>query len=75
MSLRKNIAFYLEDFDTPIGLAIDFVILGLILLSVVIFVAETFPISASLLVWFHAIDTVILVIYYCIIYLMFNLID
>lgn len=63
MSLRKNIAFYLEDFETPIGIAIDFVILGLILLSVVIFVAETFRISASLLAWFHAIDTIILFIF------------
>ena len=63
MSLRKNIAFYIEDFETPIGLAIDFAILGLILLSVVMFVAETFPISTSLLDVFHVVDTVILIVF------------
>ncbi|NET58534.1 MAG: ion transporter [Symploca sp. SIO2E6] len=44
MLLRKKTAFYLQDLETPIGRTINFSIMGLILLSSVIFVADTYPI-------------------------------
>jgi len=45
MSFRKRIAFYLEDIDTPAGKALNLLITGLVLLSVTIFVAQTYPLS------------------------------
>ncbi|NEQ23990.1 MAG: ion transporter, partial [Microcoleus sp. SIO2G3] len=45
MLTLKEIAFYLEDIETPVGRAINLLIMGLILLSSVIFVAETYPLS------------------------------
>lgn len=47
MSLRQKIAYYLEDFETPVGRAVNLFILGLILLSSVIFVAQTYPLPDS----------------------------
>ncbi|MGL5804567.1 MAG: ion transporter [Xenococcaceae cyanobacterium] len=44
MLLRQKIAYYLEDFESPIGLAINLTILGSILLSSAIFVTETYSI-------------------------------
>lgn len=44
MLLRPKIAFYLEDIETPIGRAFNLIITGLVLLSSVIFVLETYPI-------------------------------
>ena len=63
MSFREKIALYLEDFETPIGIAIDLIILGLILLSLVIFVAETYPVNDYFNIWFRDIDIAILVIF------------
>jgi len=48
LSLRQKVAFYLEDTDTTIGLCSNLSILGLILLSSGIFVAQTYPISEQL---------------------------
>ncbi|MBD2016028.1 ion transporter [Microcoleus sp. FACHB-53] len=45
--LRRRIAYYLEDIETPIGRAVNLFILGLILLSSAIFVAQTYPIPDS----------------------------
>ncbi len=39
--------YYLEDIETPIGRAINLFLLGLILLSSAIFVAQTYPIPDS----------------------------
>ncbi len=47
MQLRRKIAYYLEDIETPIGRAINLFLLGLILLSSAIFVAQTYPIPDS----------------------------
>jgi voltage-gated potassium channel len=44
MKLQQKVRFYLEDIDTPIGRAINLAIAGLVLLSTVIFITETYPI-------------------------------
>lgn len=47
MPIRQKIAHYLDDIETPIGRIINLFILGLILLSSVIFVAQTYPLPDS----------------------------
>jgi len=59
MLLRKNIALYLEDVETPAGRAVNLFILGLILLSSAIFVAQTYPLPTSVGTIIDAIDTLI----------------
>ncbi|HEY9812714.1 MAG TPA: ion transporter, partial [Candidatus Sericytochromatia bacterium] len=44
MSIKEKIAFYLEDIETPLGKLINLSITGLVLLSSIIFVIETYPI-------------------------------
>jgi len=61
--MKEKVAFYLEDIETPIGLTINLMILGLILLSLVIFVTETYAISESLAQALHIIDLGILVVF------------
>lgn len=63
MLIRKQIAFYLGDIETPIGRVINLLLMGLILLSSSIFVAETYPISNSVRQSLDAIDAGILVIF------------
>ncbi|MDY7004744.1 MAG: ion transporter [Cyanobacteriota bacterium] len=58
---KKTLAFYLEDIETPIGKAINFILLFLILFSSAIFVAETYPISENIFIKLELIDNVILV--------------
>lgn len=62
-SLRAKTAFYLENTDTIIGLWFNLSILGLILLSSVIFVAQTYPIGKQLKIGLEFTDSVILVIF------------
>ena len=62
-SLREKTAFYLEDIETSLGLAINLIVLGLILLSSGIFVAQTYPLSPQLATSFHTLDLIILVIF------------
>ncbi|MFB8789509.1 MAG: ion transporter, partial [Potamolinea sp.] len=45
--LRRKIGLYLEDIETPAGRVVNLVILILILLSSVIFVAQTYPLDPS----------------------------
>lgn len=61
--LRKTIAFYLEDIETPAGITIDLVITELVLLSTAIFVIETYPISTSLRTVLDALDQGILTVF------------
>ncbi len=63
LSLRRKIAFYLEDTETSLGLCLDLVILELILLSSAIFVAQTYPISQQLQTILGDIDLIILIIF------------
>jgi voltage-gated potassium channel len=62
-SLRRMIAFYLEDVETPIGKAVSLVIIGLVLLSSGIFVAQTYSIPDAARTYLNAIDTGILIIF------------
>ena len=59
----REIAFYLEDIETPVGRAINLLIMGLILLSSIIFVAETYPLSEPVCISLDTIDTLILVVF------------
>ncbi len=63
LSLRKKVAFYSEDTSTSLGLGLDLVILGLILLSSAIFVAQTYPISQELQNELETIDLIILIVF------------
>lgn len=60
---RTKIAFYLDDIETSLGLTINLLILGLIFLSLGIFVAETYPIGDRLKAIFAILDTAILVLF------------
>ncbi|MBW4548234.1 MAG: ion transporter [Symplocastrum torsivum CPER-KK1] len=62
LNLRK-IAFYLEDIETPVGRAINLLIMGFILLSSLIFVAETYPLPEPVRISLDTIDTLILVVF------------
>lgn len=46
---RKNIGFYLDDVTTPVGQLISLTLTGLILLSCILFIAETYLLSAPIL--------------------------
>jgi len=61
--LRKKTAFYLQDIETPTGRVINFFIMGLILLSSAIFVADTYPIPTSVRIVLDRIDYCILIIF------------
>lgn len=63
LPLRKQIGFYLEDIETPIGKAVNWSITGLVLLSSALFVAETYPLSEQVRSLLDAIDTMILWIF------------
>ena len=62
-SLRDRTAFYLENTNTIIGLWFNLGILGLILLSSAVFVAQTYSISQQLQASLKFIDLVILIIF------------
>ena len=62
-TIKAKISYYIDDFDSPIGIIINFVILGLILLSSAIFVVETYPLSDSILSLLKQLDTLILGIF------------
>ncbi|HEY9729579.1 MAG TPA: ion transporter [Chroococcales cyanobacterium] len=59
MLLRQKIAYYLEDVEAPVGRFVNLLILGLILLSSAIFVAQTYPIPTSIRETIDVIDTLI----------------
>ncbi|HEY9708941.1 MAG TPA: ion transporter [Oculatellaceae cyanobacterium] len=63
MLLRKKIALYLEDIETPAGRAVNLFILGLILLSSAIFVAQTYPLPDSVRNVVDTIDRLIGIIF------------
>ncbi|MBV8882597.1 MAG: ion transporter [Chroococcidiopsidaceae cyanobacterium CP_BM_RX_35] len=63
MLLKRNIAFYLEDVETPIGRAINLAITSLVLLSSAIFVVDTYTIPISLRNKLNTIDSIILLIF------------
>ncbi len=62
-SLKNCLAFALNEVETPVGFSVNLSILGLILLSGIIFVAETYSIPADVNRWLHRIDQAILYIF------------
>ncbi len=60
---RENTAFYLKDLQTPLGRAINLIIVILVMLSSVIFVAETYPMSKTVHSILSIIDIFILNIF------------
>jgi voltage-gated potassium channel len=62
-SFRKKVAFYLEDIETPVGRTINLLITSLVLLSSIIFVAETYPIPEYAKSNFDVIDFSILILF------------
>ena len=62
-SLREKVAFYLEDTSTNIGLWFNLIILGLILLSSAIFVAQTYSIDSRLRGILNIADLIILIVF------------
>jgi len=60
---RKQIAFYLEDIETPAGRTVSLIITGLILLSTTSFIAETYPISELVRTRLATLDTALLVVF------------
>jgi voltage-gated potassium channel len=63
MSLSEKIAVYLEDIETPLGMAVNLTVISLIFLSLVMFVTETYSLPESVEVWLHRIDFFILIIF------------
>lgn len=61
--LRETLAFYLEDMDSPIGRTIDLVVTEMVLLSMAIFVIQTYPLPDSLRLVLDAVDQSILVLF------------
>lgn len=60
---REKTAFYLQDLETPVGKSVNLTIAGLVLLSSVSFVAQTYNIPNSFREFLDAIDTAILFIF------------
>lgn len=63
MLLRKKVAFYLEDIETPLGKIINLGLVGLVLASSAIFVAQTYTIPSSLREGLNTLDKAILFIF------------
>ncbi len=63
MVMRKVVAFYLEDIETPAGRTINLVITGLVLLSSAIFLAETYTIPSDVRMKLDAIDAANLIVF------------
>ncbi len=62
-SVREKVGFYLEDTETNIGLWSNLIILGLILISSAIFVAQTYVISSNLQEILNIVDLGILIVF------------
>jgi voltage-gated potassium channel len=60
---KEKTAFYLKDLETPIGRAINLGIVGLVLLSSGIFVAETYNIPDSIRLILRVLDALIVIIF------------
>ncbi|OLP18037.1 Ion transporter [Leptolyngbya sp. 'hensonii'] len=61
--LRQKLTSYLEDIDTSIGKVVNLSIAGLVLLSSLIFVAETYPITRGVRQVLDTIDLSILILF------------
>ncbi|MGK7954165.1 MAG: ion transporter [Crocosphaera sp.] len=61
--IKEKISHYLDDFGSPIGIAVNLIILGLILLSSAIFVLETYSLSEAFLRILKTLDNIILALF------------
>lgn len=60
---REKLAFYLEDIETPTGRIINLFITTIILISCLVFVAETYPLPPDIQGTLHNINTATLIIF------------
>ncbi|MDJ0659253.1 MAG: ion transporter [Crocosphaera sp.] len=58
--VKDKISHYLDDFNSPIGITINLIILGLILLSSAVFVLETYSLPESIFKFLITLDDIIL---------------
>lgn len=63
MTIKEKLTGYLEDIETPTGIAVNLIIVGLICLSLAIFVIQTYAIPESIRIWLNDIDFAILIIF------------
>jgi voltage-gated potassium channel len=63
MTLPQKVRFYLEDIETPLGRWINLSVIGLVLLSSGIFVAQTYPISTQLRSFLDGLNQIILILF------------
>lgn len=63
ITFREKLAFYLEDIETPTGRAINLFITSIILLSCVVFVAETYPLPDTIKTILQNINTATLIFF------------
>ena len=61
--LRKKVTSYLEEIETPVGRAINLLIMVLILLSSIIFIAQTYPLPETVRNIIDTIDRLIGIIF------------
>ncbi len=61
--MQQKVRFYFEDIETPLGRAINLVITGLVLLSLAIFIAETYAIPTSVYAILQQLNHLILIIF------------
>lgn len=62
-TLRQRVGFYLEDVNTPAAIAIDLIITLLVLISLAIFVIQTYSISPDLRAILDGVNNAILMIF------------
>ena len=58
---RQNIAFYLDDIETPLGKTLNLTLTGIILISLASFIAQTYPLSPSIRSRLEGLDFMILI--------------
>lgn len=63
LTLRQKVAFYLDDIETPIGQLINLVLTIAIVLSVVLFVAQTYALPPRVSLWLSDLDNGILYLF------------
>jgi voltage-gated potassium channel len=63
MPLHQKVRFYLEDIETPVGRCINLSIVGLVLLSSAIFVAQTYPLPVQVRANLDNLNQVILILF------------
>lgn len=61
--LRVTIRFYLDDIQTPLGIAIDVIITLLVLISVGAFIAQTYALPEQVRAFLDALNTAVLWIF------------